>query len=452
MERALIGALIFESAGVVQAQDAVAPADFESHLCREAFRAIAALYAEMGGADEKILMERLAAAGHENARAEIAAMVQAAPATQSVGDYAREVRKAAVRRRAIGRLEMLAKNAHDEADPLSIVDAMQRAAADLEAQMPGTHGDAASSAVAEYHHELDEQAAGRRQTVQLPWYHLSRESKALRPGTVCLLGGPPGTGKSFFTTLIAMRVHAQGVRWRYLPLEGRRLDFTARLYAILARDYRMIDDDQEDAEWRRNAAAPHDHKVAQMEQYVSENPRTGCRDARGRTIVPPLPYTDVLLWIQEHIDKGAQVLFVDPVSQIEFEGRRSYEVEARFVRKLIALATDSGALIFLVAHTVKRPGKNASVELSLEDLQGSAMFGRLCQAAMLLSAHDTRESKVWRTGGIPQEVEHNRTVLIAKARFGAGTGKRIAFVQDSEAPHFEELGVIAPKGVEGVPF
>ena len=73
------------------------------------------------------------------------------------------------------------------------------------------------------------------------------------------------------------------------------------------------------------------------------------------------------------------------------------------------------------------------------------MIGRLCHCALLLDAHDLKVSTVYRPGGLREDVEHNRTVVIAKARNGAGTRQRLAFQQDSTAPRFDELGLIAPK-------
>ena len=145
-------------------------------------------------------------------------------------------------------------------------------------------------------------------------------------------------------------------------------------------------------------------------------------------------------------DCGARVVFVDPISQIEFDGRgEQWRAEADFVRKVLALACDSGGTLVLVAHTIKRPGKNASIPLSLEDVQGTAMIGRLCHTAVLLDAHENKTSSVHRAGGLWAEVEHNRTIIVAKARNGAGARQRIAFAQDSHAPIFTELGIIAAK-------
>ena len=295
---------------------------------------------------------------------------------------------------------------------------------------------------------LDAQRRGERTTIPLLWPRLSDLSNALRPGTVCILAGPPGVGKSFFVLNVAKTVHDEPKPWRYLPLEDRKTDLKFRLLAMLARDYRMIDEDTEGAAIRTEALDRYGPTLTEMLPYLCENPRVGHRDASGRTIVPPLPYGAVLDWIGKALKYGG-VVFVDPISQIEFEGTESWKAEGDFIRKTIALANDSGGTVVLVAHTVKRPGKSGAAPLTLEDVQGSAMIGRLSHCALILDAHEMKTSTVYRAGGLHEEVDHNRTVLIAKARHGSGARQRLAFLQRDDAPMFRELGAIAPKGLGG---
>jgi hypothetical protein len=63
--------------------------------------------------------------------------------------------------------------------------------------------------------------------------------------------------------------------------------------------------------------------------------------------------------------------------------------------------------------------------------------------AALADDHDWKDTDVWRIGGHRESVQHNRTVIVDKARHGKGAGLRFAFKM--EKPEFCELGVIAPK-------
>ncbi|MGO8705032.1 MAG: AAA family ATPase [Candidatus Brocadiia bacterium] len=294
--------------------------------------------------------------------------------------------------------------------------------------------------------ELAAQRDGTRRTLALPWKRLDNLSHFLRPGTVGILGGPTGTGKTFFNAHIALAVQAAEVPWRFLPLEDRKVDFFWRLLAILAGDYRMIEDGAEGAAWRQENLDRFAAPLEDLMPFIAENPRVGCKGADGKTFVPALPYGAVLDWIAAACEQSARVLFVDPLSQIDFEGREPWKAEAEFIRKALALMADAGATLILTCHTVKRGGKSATLPLSVEDLQGSAMIARLCHTVLLLDSHDAKTSTVYRAGGLREDVEHNRTLLVAKARNASGTRQRIAFTQRSDAPVFDEHGVIAPRG------
>lgn len=299
--------------------------------------------------------------------------------------------------------------------------------------------------------ELEAQARGERESIPLPWARLDEKSKALRPGTVTVIAGPPGVGKSFFVLTIARAIHAAGYDWRYLPLEGQKQELVFRLLAMLEGTYRMIDTEQITIEERRAAYAAHSETLGSFAAKLCENPMVGKKDAQGKTVVPLVPHVEILRWMDDSLQAGARVIFIDPISQIDFAGRDRWRGESEFIRRALALASDSNGTICLVAHTIKRPGVGASIPLSLEDLQGAAMIGRLSQCVLMLDAHDERSCRVWRLGGLQEEARHNRTVLIAKARNASGGRQRVAFQQHESKPEFIELGVIAPKQRENDP-
>ena len=292
--------------------------------------------------------------------------------------------------------------------------------------------------------ELDAQRRGERRAIPLPWPRLSTTSQALRPSTVCIVFGPPGVGKSFFVLNVARGVQEARASWRYLPLEDTALDLQFRLLAILAGDYRMIDTDAEGAARREEALLQWGQELEGYLPHIAENPRVGRKDAKGRTHVPALPPAVVLQWIDGALRDGARVIFVDPLAQVDFHGRDStWQDEEDFIRRALGMMSDSHATLVLVAHPVKRPGRQAHLPLTLNDLQGASALQRLPQTVLSLDAHDPKTSTVYRTGGRYAGVSHNRTVLVAKGRNVCGG--RLAFNQRSDAPVFEELGVIAPR-------
>lgn len=295
--------------------------------------------------------------------------------------------------------------------------------------------------------DIAAELAGERRTIPLPWSRLSDNAQALRPGTVCIIAGPAGVGKSVFVIEIALSVHRAEVPWAYLPLEDRKADLQRRFLAVLQHDWRIIDDDQDGAAWRAQQLEAHKDTLLELSNHLCENPRE-VTIAPGQIEVKPLPASTIIDWIGEEL-RRARVVFVDPLSQIDFDARNQWKQERELVLKMVGLAANSGGTIVLVAHTVKRPGKAGTLAPTIEDIQGSAAFGRNCHTVLLVDAHDEKNSPIYREGGVIEGVVHSRTVVIAKTRNGRGPRQRIACNLSLTEPHFVELGVIAPKAVKG---
>ena len=292
--------------------------------------------------------------------------------------------------------------------------------------------------------ELGEQERGEKITLSMPWKRLSDGCKALRPGTMTILAGPMKTGKSFFTMNIIRHICDMGHSFAYLPLEDNRKEWAWRMLALLQEDYRLIDKDQEGVKLRADALVTWQTTLEKYTRHVTENPRSGIKNSAGETLIPEVAYTRVLAWIAKAA-KTARLIVVDPISQIDFKGRDKTEQESDFVRGALGVISDTPASLILVAHTVKRSGAAAAIELSAEDVQGSAMYTRLAHTTLLLNSCDMKQAEVFRSGGTTETIIHDRIVTIAAARNGCASRQKIAFLQNKNRPHFEELGVLAPK-------
>ncbi len=301
-----------------------------------------------------------------------------------------------------------------------------------------------AEALSELENEFAGEASGLRRTLPLPWPRLSDMSRALRPGTVTVIVGPPNTGKSIFTLEIALGVHQERETWSYLPLEDRRTDLLRRLLAVQVGSWSILNDDAENAQDRSASLEQHRAALGEFSLHVTENPRRPVVGEDGKPRVEKLPYQKVLAWIEGELQKS-RVVFVDPISQIDFNPTRSWSDERDFILRILGMVAHAGASVVLVAHTVKRPGRAGSVGLSVEDVQGSAAFGRNCHTVIMVDAHEPKDSLVYKPMSGEGVVTHERTVLIARTRFGRGSRNRIAYHLDVSRPRFEELGVIHPK-------
>lgn len=293
--------------------------------------------------------------------------------------------------------------------------------------------------------ELKKQRDFQSYTIPMPWRRLSDKTRAMKPKTVFLLGGPSKVGKSLIAINLATYLYREGWPWAYLPLEDSRSDWKWRALAVMENSYELIDDAPNTTEYREIVFQKHQDEILSILANVTENPRVGKKDENGKTVVPPVPWQKVLKWIEIQSQRN-RVVFVDCLSQIEFRGRNRWEDEENFIRQLLAVAADSHSTIVILGHTVKRPGIAGDLPPTVEDIQGSAMWGRLLHTVILVHGHDQKKSDMLRTGGaIDPGFEHNRTVIIGAARNGSGTRTRLAFRQGLEGPTFEEIGVIAPK-------
>ena len=289
---------------------------------------------------------------------------------------------------------------------------------------------------------------GERETLMVDgWPRLSRETNWLRPKTISVVAGPAGKGKSLFAIEVLIRLHYQGVKWEYLPLEDSAAEVYRRILAFLADDWKMLDTDKANADRRRQVAEDHTEIMAQMSQRVWENPRLQV-GAKGEEEVPPLPHEDVIAWAQK-ATKRSRVVVIDPIAQIDWGGRDLVARQADFARRMVGMAAASACTVVIIGHTVKRPGKQSTFGLTQEDVQGASELTRLAHNVILWDSHEDKQTEVWRAGGEKEMVSHNRTLVVGKCRFGKGSGLALAYSTRREGPGFTELGVIAPQKRRG---
>jgi len=274
--------------------------------------------------------------------------------------------------------------------------------------------------------EFEAEGLGLRKTIPFPWARLTDITRALRPGAVTIIAGPSGHGKSFFALQIAAHVHKNNEKFAYLILEDRKVDFERRLLAYLSDSWEVINDTQEGADYRKSILHQYEHELQELSTNVAENPRLPVKRSNGLPIIPPLPYQNVIDWAAE-VMNSSRVIFIDPLAQIDFGERQEWKGQGDFMRQITGMAAHFGSSIILVTHTVKRGGRNGSLPLTGEDIQGAAEIKRLSHTILMLDVHDEKESEVWRGGGHRETVLHNKTVIVDKARNASGKGNRFAW-------------------------
>ena len=318
---------------------------------------------------------------------------------------------------------------------------------------PQAHREIPTEPRADVLREIDAQIAAEQRGELRP-IHLdfaprtSGLAKLLAPGSVAVVAGPTGDGKSFYGLACALAAEKAGHSWSYLPLESDAAYHVRRLGAILDKSFDAVADVEDDPNAPAKAKAAMDRQraaLARIAGCVHENPY---RPGKDGEIFGAVTGDSVSRWIEARL-KTDRLVILDPLAQVEFAGHEQWRSESAFMRRLVALAASSKGTILVIAHTIKRPEHD---DMGPGDLEGAANLSRLASALVLLKAHPVKDSMVWRPGGHQARAEHNRTLFIAKARNGAGTQCRIAFNFGKAGPVFEELGVMVPKGQRAPDF
>lgn len=293
--------------------------------------------------------------------------------------------------------------------------------------------------------DVAEQLAGKITTIPLPWSRLSSGTNALREGTVTIICGASKVGKSFFAMNIVRSIHENGIKWAYLPLEDSKKDWTWRIMAILENNFSMVCDDKSSAELRKEVILKRGPEIMSYLESVTQNPRLESDTINGKKVRRKVTPESTLKWTEAQARSGKRVIFIDPLVQISFGGFNRWEQEETFMQDLCGIAADYKVSLVIVSHTRKK-NSDDSGELTVEDMQGSAAFGRLCHTSILLgSTHEMEEREIVRPGGEIEKVMSNRTCVVGAARNGSGSRSKLAFVVDPGSPVFKEIGYLAIK-------
>ena len=300
--------------------------------------------------------------------------------------------------------------------------------------------------LADMQEQLNLQRSGKRNILHMPWMGLSYSSMALRPGTATLISGQVKSGKSYLMQNLIDHVHNQGHSWSYLPLEDSREAWLWRMLAIKEGDYRITQIDADGVAFRQSAYDKNISLLREYSKHCSQNPRVGVYDKAGNIVIPKVGYVAVLEWLKQE-SQNSRLIIIDPIAQIEPDNanRKSHDEQSDFIRQALGVIADKNCSLIVVSHLVKRGGTSAKEAVNIDDIQGSAQWGRLMHTTLILEACEMKTTGVKRQGGKVEQVTHNRIMTIGATRYGSGTRERHAFLQKKTEPSFEEYGVIAPK-------
>lgn len=179
---------------------------------------------------------------------------------------------------------------------------------------------------------------GQDKPLPLPWSRLNFSlGGGLRPGTLSLLVGEPGSAKSFLALEICLFAHRQGWRWCYSPLERDDTYATRRLLAVLLNKWAVLDPEES----RDNSTLLDNDDIfaqmARMTPNIEPNPHQLRQDAEGFYYVPRCEYRGILERMRQLcFDRDLVVL--DPLSMLSFDdaGRDVWHGQESFIKDATA--------------------------------------------------------------------------------------------------------------------
>ena len=277
---------------------------------------------------------------------------------------------------------------------------------------------------------VDEIIDGTRQAIPWPWPMLTRLSRALLPGTLTIICGPAGCGKSFLLLEAAMFWHDRGIRLAVLELEDGRQFHLNRCLAQLAGNSSLLDDGwvREHGDDAREAVAMHADALDSFGQRVHEMSGVDLTLAKLAT------------WIMERAAAGMRVIVVDPVTAADSTAT-PWMADRAFVFDCKTAAEKYGASVVLATH----PKKGRRGAIGLDELSGGASYSRFSQTVLWLDSHWPPKTVTIETPMGPMGETINRTLRLSKVRNASGGGLRLGFGFDGMTLRFREYGIIQQK-------
>jgi KaiC/GvpD/RAD55 family RecA-like ATPase len=274
---------------------------------------------------------------------------------------------------------------------------------------------------------IDGVASGRVYPVPFPWPLLSSLTQALIPGTVTLLCGDPGAGKTFFVLDCLRfwldRKHDVSVFF----VEKDRKFYLRRLLAQEEGNANLIDLD-----WiRQNADEVREAKERHRQTLDAMGSRMELEGAGQRATL-----RRIYSWAEEELKNGRRVLVVDPITAAD-AGESRWRTDDGFMVETQKLLTRYGASIILVTH----PRKGNVTQKSGHDMSGGAAYFRFSDTTLWLNRlKKPKGVKIVGPHGYAK-VKASTVIQIHKAREGKGTGGELVY-SFGNGLHFAEHGVV----------
>ena len=263
-------------------------------------------------------------------------------------------------------------------------------------------------------------------SVPSPWAMFTRYTYCLMPGTITVVCGSPGCGKSLLALQWLAWLLKSGYGAAALELENDRKYHVRRHLVQTTGDENLLDLDwvkanPEKVEYYQTI---HEETLNAVGNAITDSPRS------------MVNHEAVLKWMGEH-SEYARVLFVDPITAVAQEDK-PWIVDQKFITDAKRLAMDKKVSVVLVTHPKKG---RVTAAPSMDDLAGGTAFQRFVDTVVWLRNDGEEEVNMTSPFGTTHGTI-NRRLLLCKTRDGKGSGLDVGMDFDKKSLTFRELGVI----------
>jgi hypothetical protein len=277
---------------------------------------------------------------------------------------------------------------------------------------------------------IEDAISGKHWTIPFPFKMLSNLTRAIQPGMITIWCGDPGSRKSFAALQMAYHWHNQGTAVAVYMLEDDKKLHMSRLLAQVSGVADVVF-----SEWQR--ANPETTRRLVDQYRLQLTPFERCMyDAPDEM----LTYDDILKWIRKCCEGGAQILIVDPITQVD-SGKEPWRADKEFIVAARGILRQYSAHLLLVSHP--RDGKHTG---TMDAVAGSRAFSRFPQSVLWLKRYPPESRATIKMAFGPRVEDIDATVKVAKARNGKNPeGVEIAFKFCPSSLTFKELGIVDGK-------
>lgn len=271
---------------------------------------------------------------------------------------------------------------------------------------------------------------GKYKSISFPMFPISSGmAQTLVPGTVTMICGNPGAGKSFLITDLGLSLSdSVGFtdKMKFLFLEEDSAFYQLRALAQLSgrSDYTRLEYVRNNIDEVRN---DFDFYRENLEEFFRHVEFSGSK---------LLTSDEVKKWISRQAYSGTRLIVVDPITATKPDTKQWID-DSDFLFGVKEVLEETGASLILTTHpragNIGKPG--------LHGMARSLNFSNFTQYVFWLINHQNKESFI-DYGGIVEPVRHNKTLFIEKTRNGSGNGRQIAVEFDESNLRFSEIGVI----------